>query len=184
MDYSKEFYLLHIMQQAFSSLYSVSNKLQIVGDQYCEPLTSRQYMAMLAVLHLPKDETTLINIAKKLGTTKQNVTQLVKNLEKKGFISIIPSKKDKRSVNVCVTDMGTDMVVKCGRDGTINFMADIFKDFTKEEIETLWKLLLKLYRFDGVEMDGFEENVQISNIDLEEEVRLGLEKFFKRRSAK
>ncbi|WP_045905950.1 MarR family winged helix-turn-helix transcriptional regulator [Clostridium botulinum] len=182
MDYSKEFYLLHIMQQAFCSLYSVSNKLQIAGDQYCEPLTSRQYMTMLAVLHLPKDETTLINIAKKLGTTKQNVTQLIKSLENKGFISVIPSKKDKRSVNVCVTDVGMDIMVKCGREGTINFMADIFKDFTEEEIETLWKLLIKLYGFDGVEMDGFEENVQIPNIDLDEEVRLGLEKFFKRRN--
>lgn len=184
MDYSKELYLLNTMQQAFSSLFSVSNKLQVAGDQYCEPLTSRQYMTMLAVLHLPKDETTLINIAKKLGTTKQNVTQLIKSLEKKEFVSIIRSKKDKRSFNVCVTDVGMDILVKCGRDGTINFMADIFKDFTKEEIETLWKLLLKLYRFDGVEMDGFEESIQIPNIDLEEEVRLGLEKFFKRRNDK
>jgi len=184
MDYDKEFYLLHIMQQAFSSLFLVSNKLQIAGDQCCEPLTSRQYMTMLAVIHLPKDETTLINIAKKLGTTKQNVTQLVKSLEKKGFVSIIPSKKDKRAVNVGLTEHGMDAVIKCGKDSGINFMADIFKDFTKEEIETLWKLLIKLYRFDGIEMDGFEENVQIPNIDLEEDLRLGLEKFFKRRNAK
>ena len=185
MDYGKEFYLLHIMQQAYSSLVSVSNKLQITGDQYCDELTSRQYMTMLAVLHLDKDETTLINIAKKLGTTKQNITQLVKSVEKKGFVSIIPSKKDKRSVNVCVTDLGMDVMIKYGKDATIYFMADIFKDFTKEEIETLWKLLAKLYRFDGVKMDGFEENVQIPNaynVDMEKELTIGLEKFSKRRS--
>lgn len=180
MNYDKEFYLLHIMQQAFSSLFLVSNKLQIAGDQYCEPLTSRQYMTMLAVLHLPKDETTLINVAKKLGTTKQNVTQLVKSLEKKKFVSIIPSKKDKRAVNVCLTEQGMDAVIKCGKDAGINFMSDIFKEFTKEEIETLWKLLVKLYRFDGIEMDGFEENVQIPNIDLEE-VKLILDNFSQRR---
>lgn len=184
MDYSKGFYLLHIMQQAFSSLISVSNKIQIIGDQYCEPLTSRQYMTMLAVLHLPKEETTFINIAKKLGTTKQNITQLIKSLEKKNFVSIIPSKKDKRSVNICVTDLGMDIMIKCGRDGTINFMADIFKDFTEEEVETLWKLLIKLYCFDGVEMDGFEENVEVPNIDMDEEVRVGIEKFLKRRNVK
>lgn len=182
MDYSKEIYLLHIMQQAYSSLVSVSNKLQIAGDQYCEPLTSRQYMTMLAVFHLQKDETTLINIAKKLGTTKQNITQLVKSLEKKDFVSIIPSKKDKRSVNVSVTDLGMDAMIKCGKGGTIDFMADIFKDFTKEEIETLWKLLLKLYRFDGVEMDGFEEKVKISNIDIEDDLMIALERFSNKRS--
>lgn len=184
MDYSNEFYLLHIMEQAFSSLISVSNKLQIAGDQYCEPLTSRQYMTMLAILHLPKEETTLINIAKKLGTTKQNITQLIKSLEKKEFISIIPSKKDKRSVNVCVTDLGMDTMVKCGREGTINFMADIFKEFSKEEIEALWKLLIKLYSFDGVEMDGFEDKVQVPNINVEEELRVAIEKFIERRNEK
>ena len=182
MDYSKEIYLLHIMQQSYSSLISVSNKLQITGDKYCEPLTSRQYMTMLAVLHLPKDETTLINIAKKLGTTKQNITQLVKSLEKKDFIAIIPSKKDKRSVNVCVTDLGMDIMVTSGKDAGINFMADIFKDFTKEEIETLWKLLAKLYRFDGVEIDGFEESVQIPNVDMEKELIIVSEKFSNRRN--
>ncbi|WP_297426541.1 MarR family transcriptional regulator [Clostridium sp.] len=184
MDYDKEFYLLHIMQQAFSSLFSVSNKLQIIGDQYCEPLTSRQYMTMLAVLHLPKDETTLINVAKKLGTTKQNVTQLVKSLEKKSFLSIMPSEKDKRAVNISLTEQGMDAVIKCGKESGVNFMADIFKEFTKEEIETLWKLLIKLYRFDGVEIDGFEENVQIPTIDLKEELNLVLDNFHKRRNSK
>lgn len=182
MDYSKEIYLLHIMQQAYSSLVSVSNKLQITGDQYFEPLTSRQYMTMLSVLHLHKDETTLINIAKKLGTTKQNITQLIKSLEKKDFVSIIPSKKDKRAVNVCVTDLGMNAMIKCGKDGSINFMADIFKNFTKEEIETLWQLLAKLYRFDGVEIDGFEENVQIPNVDIEDALIITLEKFSNRRN--
>ncbi|MFR1378392.1 hypothetical protein ACQPV1_07430 [Clostridium neonatale] len=44
-------------------------------------------------------------------------------------------------------------------------------------------MLIKLYCFDGIEMDGFEENVQVPNID-DEEVRMGLEKFFKRRNVK
>lgn len=183
MDYNEAGYLLHIMQQAYSSLVSVSNKIQIEGDKYCDPLTSRQYMTMLAVLHLPEDETTFINIAKKLGTTKQNVTQLINSLAKKDFISIIPSKIDKRSVNVRVTDLGMDIMIKCGREGTINFMADIFKNFTKEEIETLWNLMMKLYSFDGAEMDGFEEKVQVPNIN-DKEVKLALESFNKRRNAR
>ncbi|WP_278280690.1 MarR family winged helix-turn-helix transcriptional regulator [Lacrimispora sphenoides] len=35
-------------------------------------------------------------IANKLGATKQNVTQLIKSLEKKGLVAIAPSKKDRR----------------------------------------------------------------------------------------
>lgn len=56
-------------------------------------------MTMLAVLNLSEDETTFIKIAKKLGTTKKNVTQLVKNLEWKEFVSIVTSKKHKKMAN-------------------------------------------------------------------------------------
>jgi hypothetical protein len=38
----------------------------------------------------------------------------------------------------------------------------MFHDFTTDEIETFWRLLQKLYRFDGEEQDGFEENYSSS----------------------
>lgn len=91
-------------------------------------------MTVLAMLHLPEEETTIVNIANKLGDTKQNVTQLIKSLEKK-----------------------------------------------VKELETLWNLLIKLYRFDGAEMDGFEDNVEVLNTLSDEEVWLALERFSLRR---
>lgn len=182
MDYDKEIYLMHIMEQVYSSLISVSNKLQATGDKYCAPMTSRQYMTVLAILHLPKDETTIVNISNKLGATKQNITQVVDSLKKKGLVSIVPSNKDKRAVNVLVTDLGIETMVNCGKSSMVDFMAEIFKDFEKEELETLWKLLKKLYRFDGIKMDGFEADVQIPNTVSNEDIRLALERFsFKRR---
>ena len=36
-------------------------------------------------------------------------------------------------------------------------MADIFKEFQTSELETLWSLLKKLYTFDGIQHDGFED---------------------------
>ena len=91
-------------------------------------------MTVLAMLHLPEEETTIVNIANKLGATKQNVTQLIKSLEKK-----------------------------------------------VKELETLWNLLIKLYRFDGAEMDGLEDNVEVPNTLSDEEVRIVLERFSLRR---
>jgi len=172
------------MEQVYSSLISVSNKLQATGDKYSAPLTSRQYMTALAILHLPEDETTIINIANKLGATKQNTTQLINSLAKKDFISIIPSKKDKRAVNVHLTELGIKTLVSCGSSVTIDFMADTFKDFNKKELKTLWKLLKKLYRFDGAELDGFEVDVQVPNTLSEEEIRTAIERFSNRRSGK
>lgn len=181
MDYNKELHLLHLMQQVYSSLISVSNKLQTTGDKYCVPLTSRQYMTVLAMLHLPEEETTIVNIANKLGATKQNVTQLIKSLEKKGLVAIGPSKKDRRAVNVRLTDLGLETMVNCGSNMTVDFMADVFNGFGEKELETLWNLLIKLYRFDGAKMDGFEDDVEVPNTLSDEEVRLALERFSLRR---
>lgn len=181
-EYSEYYYLLHIMDQTYASLISVSNKLQMTGDQICGDLTSRQFMTLLAVLHLTEDEATMINIANKLGSTKQNTARLIKSLERKKYISVGPSEKDKRAVNVRLTHLGTDAILKYGSTAKVDFMAAIFKDFDKDEVETLWRLLIKLYRFDGGDMDGFEENIQIPHTDIEEEHQIAVERFIKKRN--
>lgn len=68
------------------------NKVQIKGDEQLEVLTSRQHMALIAIAHLPFEDTTLMNIAKKLGTTKQTANKLITSLVKKGYVRTLPSK--------------------------------------------------------------------------------------------
>lgn len=155
MDNHREIFL---MQQTYATLFSLANKLQVKGDKYLENLTSRQFMAMLAIAHLQEDETTLNNIARKLGTTKQSVKQLITIIENKGYVITIPSQKDKRAVNVKITESGKRVMLECGERG-LKFFANLFKDFTTEEMEILWGLLKKLYRFDGEQQDGFEEEI-------------------------
>jgi Transcriptional regulators len=149
---------LFLMQQVYATLFSLTNKLQIKGDEYLEGLTSRQLMTMIAIVHLPENEATLNNIARKLGTSKQNVKQLIANMEKKGYVVTLPSEKDKRSCNVRITEPGKEIALKCAEKGHL-FFTDLFKDFSNEELKTLWDLLKKLYRFDGEAQDGFEEAI-------------------------
>jgi len=55
---------LFLIQQIYITIFSLTNKLQIKGDGYYEHLTSRQFMAIVVILHLPENETTLNNIAR------------------------------------------------------------------------------------------------------------------------
>ncbi|MBB2483325.1 MarR family transcriptional regulator [Bacillus sp. APMAM] len=151
---------LHFMQQSYASLFSVINKVQTRGDEYLKILTSRQHMALIAIAHLPIESTTLINIAKKLGTTKQTANKLISSLVKKGFVQSVPSKHDKRSINIEITPEGKKALIECS-ERSVYFLADMFHDFTTDEIETFWRLLQKLYRFDGEEQDGFEEKANL-----------------------
>lgn len=177
MDNYREIFL---MQQTYGTLFSLANKLQEQGDKYLEKLTSRQFMAMVAIIHLPENETTLNNIARKLGTTKQSVKQLITIIENKGYIITVPSQKDKRAVNVKITESGKQVMLKCGELG-MYFFADLFKDFTTEEMELLWSLLKKLYRFDGEEQDGFEEEAVLETDQDQNEARMRALKEFERR---
>lgn len=157
MDNDKVLKDLFLMQQAYSTLFSVYNKLQTESDKHFVALSSRQYMTMLAILHLSENETSINNIAKKMGTTKQNTKQLITVLEKKGYINIKPSDADKRATNISITPAGINEMLKSGEIG-IMFLADVFSEFTSDELQTLWDLLKKLYRFNGKEQDGFEDD--------------------------
>jgi DNA-binding MarR family transcriptional regulator len=158
MESDREIFL---KQQTYATLFSLANKIQVYGDKYLKSLTSRQLMAMIAIIHLPEDDTTLNNIARKLGTTKQNVRQIMTCLESKGYIATVPHRRDKRAVNVKITTSGKKVMLECGEKG-VYFFNKLFKDFAAEEMETLWGFLKKLYRFDGQEQDGFEEEVNFA----------------------
>ncbi|MFJ8261197.1 MarR family winged helix-turn-helix transcriptional regulator [Rummeliibacillus sp. NPDC094406] len=177
MDIYRELFL---MQQTYGTLFSLANKIQVKGDKSLELLTSRQYMAMVAIAHLPEDETTLNNIARKLGTTKQSVKQLITIMENKGFVNVVPSRKDKRAINVKITKTGKEVLLVVSEKG-IYFLEELFKKLSTEELETMWNLLKKLYSFDGEEQDGFEEE---GNIKIDEDnngLQLRVMKEFERR---
>jgi DNA-binding MarR family transcriptional regulator len=177
MDIYKEIFL---MQQTYATLFSLANKIQVKGDKYLELLTSRQYMAMVAIAHLPEDETTLNNISRKLGTTKQSTKQLITIMENKGYVNVVPSKKDKRAVNVNITENGKEVLLVVAEKG-IFLLEDLFKKFSTEELETMWDLLKKLYSFDGEEQDGFEEEGNLKIDDANNELQTRVMKEFERR---
>ncbi|HGM3390326.1 TPA: MarR family winged helix-turn-helix transcriptional regulator, partial [Clostridioides difficile] len=122
------------------NFFTITNKIQIEGYKYFGILTSRQYMTILSTLHLSEEETTLNNIARKMVTSKQNINRIVVNLKKNGYIDVITSPHDKRAITVKVIDLGKEVMVTCGR-AVINLMADVFHEFIKDELETLWNLL-------------------------------------------
>ncbi|MGE7788756.1 MarR family winged helix-turn-helix transcriptional regulator [Lysinibacillus sp. NPDC096259] len=171
---------LFLMQQIYSALFSVGNKIQVQSDQYLEKLTSRQFMVILAIAHLPEDQASFNNIARKLGTTKQNVKQLVTTMKNKGYVEIAPSQQDKRAVNTTITEFGKQVALEAGEKGTY-FLAELFKNFSTNELETMWGLLKKLFSFDGEEQDGFEERSNLTMDENQIDVQLKVLKEFERR---
>lgn len=183
MNYEKELHDLFLMQQTYATMFSLTNKLQIAGDSCLQGMTVRQYMTVVAILHLAEDETTINNIAHKLGTSKQNANRMVSSIEKLGYISSFQSAKDKRATNTRLTEAGKLKMIESS-EKIMNFMADVFHDFDTSELETLWKLLKKLHVFDGEKQDGFEEaGLEFADLSEDREKAL-LEEFSRKRNSK
>ncbi|MDR3084978.1 MAG: MarR family transcriptional regulator [Christensenellaceae bacterium] len=147
---------LFFAQQALAALFSVTNKLQVEGDRFLGDLTIRQMLAVPAIFHAPEGGATINHIARQLGTTKQSAKQIVSALEKKNYILSAPSKRDKRAVNLTVTQEGERAFAACSKRADL-FLAAIFRDFTTEDMGSLRALLKKLYRFDGAGQESLEE---------------------------
>ncbi len=72
-----------------------------------------------------------------------NTSRLIKVLEDREMIQREPSKKDKRVVNVSLTEKGT-IVMEQLDDLTNEFHINQFSKFSKEELETFNQLLNKV----------------------------------------
>ena len=161
MDLARD---LFFAQQNLTALFAVTNKLQTQGDRHLQDLTIRQMLAIPALIHAPDGKATINYIARSMGTTKQSAKQIVDALERKGYLSVTPSEQDKRAVNVTITPDGEQAFGICSMR-TDEFLANIFCDFSAEDLETLCVLLQKLYRFDGAEQDVHEHKYHADNAD-------------------
>jgi len=152
VDNTKEKRRLLLMRQIYSTLKSLAIELGKEDDKYFKDLTSRQYTVIETILCLPRGDKTMINIAKELGTTKQNINRLIPLLEKKGYALRSVSEENRRIVNIDVTEAGL-CAMKEHAEISASFLADIFSGFSEREMESMRKLLVKLLKILDKEND-------------------------------
>lgn len=98
-------------------------------------LTISQFGVLEALYN--KGDLRICEIIEKILTTSGNITVVIKNLEKEGFIKKNPDPLDKRSTIISITDKGKNIVEEI-LPKHINNINNIFSVLTDEE-----KILLK-----------------------------------------
>jgi len=86
---------------------------------------------------------TMNRIAKFIGKRKSTVTDMVKKLEKLGYISRKKSEKDARVIEVTLTEKGW-IFKDTFKEISGELLEKTYDDFTEEEKQILMKLLLKV----------------------------------------
>ncbi|WP_040951913.1 MarR family winged helix-turn-helix transcriptional regulator, partial [Gorillibacterium massiliense] len=79
-------------KEIFGGLFVLANKLQAIGDRELGEITTKQWFLMMMIEQWGEEPPTLSELAKEMGSSRQNLKQLALKLQEKGFLSI---EKDK-----------------------------------------------------------------------------------------
>lgn len=128
---------------SYVNVFLLSNRLETVMDRNLKEISTKQWVALI-MLGTFESPPTLKELAAKCGITHQSTMQLMKRLQNKGYVSIVPDDKDKRAIRIVATS-------KCDKwkdryaAHNMQYIDKLFSDLDKNEIEVFCMAQFKIY---------------------------------------
>jgi DNA-binding MarR family transcriptional regulator len=126
----------------FATIFTLSNKLQVLGDEFDKNITTKQWLFILAVSTF--EESPMISeVANFIGYSRQNAKRIAAALHKTGYVTISKDKNDARALRIKLNPKCTEYFKK--RDKReIEFLEKIFTGFDGELTYGVYKGLVRL----------------------------------------
>lgn len=128
-------------------LSAFDNRYQAAADVYFKEITWKQFFAIICI-NLCKAPPTLNELSEIMGSSHQNVKQILLKLEKKGFVSTISDEKDKRKQRVLVTDKCKEFLEQNDKDGRQSsyVIGRIFSGIDEKSLQITIETIMKMER--------------------------------------
>ena len=139
--------LLQDISKSIGLIFLLERRLEYLFDKVlaASDLTAKQWLLLAAIEKSPEANLSIQDVAKRLATSHQNIKAIALNLEKRGFLSLVKDKNDKRVTRLAITPKCTSFwQEREGQDKEL--LLEIFKNLGDEEISTLPKSLVKLLK--------------------------------------
>lgn len=125
----------------FGLMFVLGNKLQVIGDSFYEEITSKQWF-VLVMLNVLEGTPTLSELSDSMGSSHQNVKQLVLKLQEKGYVQLFSDEVDRRKTRIRMTKACEELAQKYNeREG--QFMKLLYQGIDKEKIKITIETLLQ-----------------------------------------
>lgn len=123
-------------------LSAFDNRFQAMADKTMEEISWKQFFAIICI-NLCRESPTVKELAEILGSSHQNVKQILLKLERKGFVKIYEDAKDRRKQRIVLTDYCRDF---CERnDGkSAQIMTKMFEGVSGEQLETTIRTIIQI----------------------------------------
>jgi len=136
IDMSKQAYI-------YAAIHLLSNRLQTVVDKIDPEISEKQWFVLAAVSKFIETPPNIGDIAKILGTSRQNIKKMGNLLEGRGFLKMEKDKNDLRNIQLFLTEKSFNYFK--GREQQENeYMENIFLGIDDEMLDTLCKGMEKL----------------------------------------
>ena len=87
----------------FVLIFMLSNRLQTIGDSFFGEISTKQWFVTLMLGIMDGHAPTLSELSDAVGSSRQNVKQLVLKLEQKGYVTLVKDDTDARCLRIHAT---------------------------------------------------------------------------------
>lgn len=123
-------------------LSAFENRFQAMADKVMGEISWKQFFAIICI-NMCKEPPTLKELSDIIGSSHQNLKQILNKLEKKGFIGFKADDSDKRKQRIYLTDHCREFCNK-NDDVSKTIMGRMFDGISKKDLETTIKTITKI----------------------------------------
>ena len=126
-------------------LSAFDNRYQAAADRFFKEITWKQFFAIICI-NLCKEPPTLNDLSEVMGSSHQNVKQILLKLEGKGFVSMMADEKDKRKQRYFVTDKCRKFLEANDNQSKTSsqIIAQIFEGVSDKDLAVTIKTIMKM----------------------------------------
>jgi Transcriptional regulators len=127
----------------FGKLLAMGNRIQAIGDSFYEEITCKQWFVLTGISLFKGDDPTINEISDRVGSSHQNIKQIVLKLQKSGFVELYTDGSDRRKVRVRLTKKSDELRQKYHQkeeDFLKLFYRGVEEDSLNRTVETIIRL--------------------------------------------
>jgi DNA-binding MarR family transcriptional regulator len=137
----------------FAAIFLLANRMQIIGDKIDSSVSTKQWFVLAAVTRFIDTPPNIGDVAKLLGTSRQNIKKIANILERKGYMQLRKDPSDLRNIQLFLTDSCYDYF-KSREQQENEYIKGIFFGIDDEMLKSLANGMSKLIEnVDGM-MEG------------------------------
>jgi DNA-binding MarR family transcriptional regulator len=141
----------------FALIFMLSNKLQTIGDSFFDEISTKQWFVTLTLGIMEGYAPTLSELSDAVGSSHQNVKQLVLKLEQKGYVKLIKDDADARCLRIHATQKCEEFHSAYHQISS-DFMDRLFANLKEEDLVVTKNILLNMKKqLEGMEKDYVKE---------------------------